>query len=518
MAHNICSSQVPGPGAHTICTKMLRNGLWLLLAWLTPAMAASAAGEDPYDADFDFLGGSYFDDAFAGNSSANGIHRRGDKVAMQANGDIVVAARVSHLNGDGNSRSNLGLVRYTQSGVRKIWNDVQPAYGHYGNQYVIYPNIDDPMTGNISALIATSDKLVVVLNEPKLTGPLLLSQHAYVYVFSNEGQFLSRRALDDDPDQHVMARDAVHFQSDGDHLVVVATKVLMGNTSQILRRFRIQADGQLVPLTDMVSVIDTACDDPTRTCTSRAITVAHRGEGLSPMLYLALAIRNQTPPSDHDITVVRIDMDGVRDPAWDPMNRIWAVSESGGLNDVPVGVVVHTTGSGTVAAPFVDTLYVAAQVDDACMKHGAIVRLNHAGDSATITRFGGHREGGPCPESGWHDTPLGLTMDGDLLAVVGQRDQIALTTEHATHASIAIIDRNNMAFRQLVPLTYQQLNGENRHTALAGIAAAGNERFAVTGWARWRNTGGHGALGGKNVAITTMLAPSRLFSDGFESP
>jgi hypothetical protein len=97
---------------------------------------------DPYVHDPSFLVAKFGLDHFAGSNAAD---FGGWISAPLSNGDIVTVGLVPAW-GAANSSSglwNLGLVRYNAAGMRVSWAN-PGGFGFFGNQYLVYPNVDPP--------------------------------------------------------------------------------------------------------------------------------------------------------------------------------------------------------------------------------------------------------------------------------------------------------------------------------------------------------------------------------------
>jgi hypothetical protein len=168
------------------------------LRWIAAALALvasfHASAQQRYEVDPTFNGGHHFADRFAGSTSAN---YQGRKLVVLANGDTVVAGRVSYgAQTDPAGWLHLGLVRYNASGQRVAWTGPGSSpYFHFNQQYVIYPKNDPsiPATRYRDVLdIAQYNGFLYVLVESDYAPP---TRSVFVLVFRTDGTFVESHTI-----------------------------------------------------------------------------------------------------------------------------------------------------------------------------------------------------------------------------------------------------------------------------------------------------------------------------------
>lgn len=94
-------------------------------------------------------------------ASSNSGAYRGIKAAMLSNGETIVLGSVKI---NTSSPLSFGLTKRAANGSRVAWTGVDPQYGHYSKQYVLYPNTNTsvPPVYSIHDIKVRSDKIYVL--------------------------------------------------------------------------------------------------------------------------------------------------------------------------------------------------------------------------------------------------------------------------------------------------------------------------------------------------------------------
>ncbi|MEO8010395.1 MAG: hypothetical protein ABI650_01995, partial [Dokdonella sp.] len=187
-----------------------RLGIIAAMALVTPhavAQPAAAVARDaesathaPWDTDAVLAIGDYvqspsfnnrrfYVDHFAGPSNADAV---GALAAQLSNGDIVVAGLVPNFQASGTCNNgaamcNVGLVRYTSSGVRIRWPDPN-GFGFFNNNYLIYPNNAASGYQYIRDVKVQNGTIYVLLDVPNASQAGLGRQNTSILTFSENGR------------------------------------------------------------------------------------------------------------------------------------------------------------------------------------------------------------------------------------------------------------------------------------------------------------------------------------------
>lgn len=130
-----------------------------------------------------FNGGRLSLDHFA---SANSADISGGVTAELPGGDIVVAGLVSRNTTTG--LWNLGLVRYSPTGVRRTWTN--PVNGFYFDQYAIYPSSATPKFQYIRDIKVHNGIIYVLVDEQQQNQAGLGRQNVRIVAFRTDGSLL----------------------------------------------------------------------------------------------------------------------------------------------------------------------------------------------------------------------------------------------------------------------------------------------------------------------------------------
>jgi hypothetical protein len=401
------------------CRKRCRNSVFprlasALLGACLPMLAAAAG----YAADPAFNGGRYYADAFASDSSLPDHHYAGSKVARAANGDVVVAALVGEGSVYPELYTAVGLIRYDRAGVRVPWTGPDPATTRHFDNYVFVPGTRD--AASIDDLRIVDDRLVL-LHTQRAIHDLPESSLGWISVLDDGGRLLWSDVLHFSVGSSQGVRGgglAAYADAGGTYVLVAGTQVAAKRPRY--QRFRLETDGALTLLDD-VWLATSACWNEQWRCEATGIAVSQDGPGQPPRIYVSYAFR-AVDGDDADVVVSRIDPHGSGDPAWDPNNVHWNLSDGGSRDDVPVGIAVRRTGAGSPSSPYRDEIFVAARGARTCRPGVGLIRFDHDGGVAGRVLVGGNASNWDCiAGSNSADVPSGLALDADRLVVVGSR-------------------------------------------------------------------------------------------------
>lgn len=502
----------------------------LILAFAT-SFAQAALFDEPYFVDPGFAGGSFTDDAFASNLTDPNKSFVGKKV-VRLNGNIVVAALVKHPTGNqSNNRWNLGLVRYNSTGTQRLtWSNPGASYGHFSNQYVVYPNNTAASISEVVDMLTFNQKIYVLVNDQLFAGSATTVSR--ILVFGADGAFISSTSpfsattstSGDTSNIGGGLASYTDLAASQRNIVVAATRFPPGNGGRgrpVFRRFQLAANGDLATSPGAVDLSTTACGITGSECQVRAIKA---NSLFSPRFYVAYAYRPSTSTLNWDVVVSRVDVNGVRDPAWNTDNSSGNISDGGNFRDWPVGLEVRTPPSSGV---FRDEIYVVAESSRSCQIGVGVLRFNHDGSVVAARLFGGDTSmGQECvSNSRRFDIPRAIVANATgtgttraRLAIVGYTG-ISLVVGPPTNATLTVLDAN-LATRDsrdfLFPLDSANRFGE-RFPALNAVVSDGTGTFTAVGSLTYPSYSDSSPdLRGKSTVTAVRFAPDRIFDDQFE--
>ncbi len=507
-----------------------------------PRDAISITGNQPYAADPSFASGQYIEDAFASTQDQpdNNAFFEGKKVARMGNGDIVVAGLVKKPNGTSpvNGYWNIGLVRYNASGtLRLAWPNPNPAYAHFNNQYVVYPNnTETPNYDGIEAIQVVGDKIVVAASW-RFNGT---DDHdSIILVFGTDGSLKSRTDVGSNSAlaENVggMAAYRVGLPGTGTTSVVVAlTQAIRPSVGGSIgrpkfRRYTLETNGSLTAQTGLVALDTHGCANITHDCRSVGIALTQPNLSLNPSIYVLNRAYVPNGNPGWAITVSKVTHEGIAAPDWTGERFRYYGGYSGGSSNLAYGIAVRTLGLGLPGSPYRDQIFVMSSIERACRDGILVVRLDDAGEAVKSEYFGGNNYASTCglvPDA--EHWPIAIALSGDRLAIAGYaRHTVPLQTggERITYnGAFAVVDITGTSTLDLLdfrdfpfPVSGSQ---DFRHTALRGITPTANGAFVVTGEIRFTDDAWVPPnLRGKTRVGTLGIAPfvvDSIFANGFD--
>lgn len=514
------------PGLATAATaRRLVAGL-VLYAW------ASLAAAQPYVIDSGFNQGGWFLDAFAGSAAQDYAARR---IVRLSDGGSAVAGIVPGTDG----KPALGLVRYSSAGQRQTW--LTPGeFGHYGNQYVIYP-VPFGATEDVRDLVRYGERLFVLAHgwkyrfstqppfEPRFAG-----HSVEVLVFGTDGSFRQRQVIDEDDDVETRRAIAGGIAVYADDLGNIGSPVslvyggtrLDGTTRRpTFRRYSVGGDSTLGDATGLVYP-NPGSGSCIAGCEITALRIGSRpGNGI-PRIYAAGSYFNG---AQWEIAVMQLSASGLPTGSFDGDGlQIVGFNLAGGtLHDYGRALAV-VPGSNSSSGND-DRIYVAADVAVHCGNAAGVIKLR--GDGAPDTGFGPgglgrYYFGGPqVPSGSFCVSPSADAFAHDIavadgkVALAGERkiESIFIGGEMQFDGLLAVMSETGVMQSQDW-YAYRSGGERSRHSVFRGIAASGAESFTVTGEVRYFADAGANA--GHTQYATLRLAPLRdpIFDDGFEQP
>lgn len=376
-------------------------------------------------------------DHFAGPNSADQVGRL---TAQLSNGDRLVVGLVPQF-GQGNSPTgywNLGLVRYNASNQRVPWSG-PGVYGFYGDQYVVYPNTNQPFYKYVRDVKVRNGFIYVLVDEVTNQARTDLGrQDVRIVSFREDGSFASQwRIFGAAPE----AVDHVDFYG--------AQMVVINPTRMIVAATAYDATGPFIAVTrlEILSNGAVSLDDDWgfgyggEGSLNRWITyfppVSFCGGGgaagrCDVTAYYASVQNGFSVPTDFyvqgsvhvngndwDVMTAKISSDNGTLKAeyggtgW---GRVWFDDPGSSKKDIAAGIYVYQ-----------DEVYVAAQVARKCQDGIGVAKLNGA-SGGLVTAFGGTGKvvfGGQgsnapvCIGGNNRDVPLAVSATGGRIGVVG---------------------------------------------------------------------------------------------------
>lgn len=529
----------PSVMSDSITTVPLRRTAHFLVAaaLLAPAFAFGAGAADkpdaeplavPFDVDgtpitdnyaYDptFNGSGYYRDRFSGPSSNDYLGRR---IARLEDGSYVTAGIVPR---PGQSApTQVGLVHYSASGQRLAWNSVNPAYGEFGNQYIVYPqgNGGQP-TGNftdVARIEAYDGNLYVLANETD--GSYV---HPIMLTFTYDGFFRGWGTFFPGGDAR---KPGVGFAIDKGvkTITVLGSDPNNGSYNQLwMSRYTINADGSLggdssFPFT-FFSLDSSFCDGSAVLgghCPLQPVAITTAGTRLifPPLAagFYVAATRTYSSSGDMDPCVIAFNANGsVRTSFSDDGVRCISFDDGGNLADRAVAIARSTTY--TIAGAVQDHVYVAASVARSVLPGIGVAALDGSGNSTFPNGpivFGGCGGGqGDCNFVNVENTPLAMTVQDGQLGIVGWYrgyNDAAHTDIRFNYPLFALVDATDATVRNLA--NYNLLSGD---ATFFDVVGDGGGRFVMAGDARVYDEGN------KLTYLTARLQPNDvIFHDGFE--
>lgn len=526
---------VPGAG-QAVGRRHGPAGLWVLvlLAWLASAVAQAQV---PYAADPDFNNGQYFLDEFWSNPTAANNYFEGKKVARLDNGDIVVAALVK--NPDANQTNgywNIGLVRYNATGTQRVLWPNGGSYAHVNGNYIVYPKTNTARYTRIQDVVAWGDKILVAVG---FRDPASNNDTVQILVFGTDGSFKSLTTPFGDfpsfPNEYPGGMAVYRTIPGGVSVVVVAHRAVSGvGWRPLFTRYELNANGTLTSQTGIVHLNTHWCSDTTRQCAPVGIALAPRSltASFAPAIYVVNQALNA---GVWGYTVTRVDENGVEDDDWAINFRSHISDGATPAHSPAYAIEVRTTGLGIPSSPYRHEIFVAAEVKRGCGNGVVVAKYDH--ENSTLfqinTVFGGKAENDAACGTGVNveHWPVDMALNGNRLAVVGYGrytlpDQGGGPDHVDYHGFTAVLDASAVGSVPLLDFRNYSYPisgaGTFRHTALWGVTPTTDNKFVVTGDARYppNDTSVPINLRGKNAVATLGIAPEgdddTIFRDGFD--
>lgn len=391
--------------------------------WDSDAMLAIG----DYVASPSFNNRRYYIDHFAGPTTADAV---GGVVAELSNGDLVVAGLVPNFQASGTCNNgtamcNVGLVRYTRSGVRVAWPDPN-GFGFFGNNYLIYPNNAASGYQYIRDVKVQNGTIYVLLDTRNSSQAGLGRQNVNILMFFESGRprglisVFGQSGGGSDTEDFYGAQ--MTFTGPG-RLIVAATDY--DGASSYLAASRLVVDG-VGTLNQDPTWGSAYAGGPNRIIRYPANVPYTVGYATTPVgfsgqndFYVAGSFE---PQGDSDVLVLKISsVTGSYKP------------EFGGNGFVGVDFArPNSSGDDFAGGLYVyrDDVYVAAQVDEQCLESAALAKLDGT-TGGLVSAFGSGGKvvfGGfdtPCNSFRVGATPFAITATGGRIGVAGVQHSLS---------------------------------------------------------------------------------------------
>ena len=517
---------VPNPTHHRSFSSGFRSTSLSCLVLAFAAFTSLVTAPRIARADFSFdpaYNTNYFIDAFA-TGEGGGAFRYGYRLTTLANGDIVVAGQMRFPNDPlGAEFSNVGLVRYGPSGLRKTWTGPAGPYSWFNQQYVVYPNAANGSSGdsriNFVADVAQADGKIYVLVERTYEFAPFDADTA-VLVFNDDGSFREQRlVLGSSSSERAVALDV---RETGISSKPVAVTVLgrFDFSDFTVAKFIEAADGFLatdfsfnsgLPLT---ITLPPCSSDPV--CVISPVDIARPdrlfGLDAEPIYILGTAFLGG---SDTDMVVIKILANGTIDTSWGINGQRFIAFDQPGssLSDQASALVVSST---TAHSGFDDTVWVAGTVSRSCKPGIGVTKLQpngqfdltFGGNGRVV--YGGSTETGSICELDAALDASDMTLQEGELAVSGSTSALDQGGIQRRDGALLRVGANSATQRGLVGLPLLQNGNRVGDSYAYGIANAGSGRYLVSGFGEWP-----GVFNSLYLSARLWLA-DRIFANSFE--
>lgn len=500
---------------------------------------------EAYIADRTFNGGLYFADAFAGSPSRDYL---GQKIIRLENGDVIVAGVVP-ASGGGTNLLNLGLVRYNAAGVRVAWTN-PGAFGVFGNQYVVFPNTNDPLAFEQVVNVLDMKRLgnrIFLLTDKKYPGS---DGDSRVLVFGTDGSYLAQTTVFGTTLDEYAGGLLVYEESPESVRIMVVGSTFNAVWRPTFRSGIVAANGTIVFAPIVYPNPANYC--PTnRGCILRSIAAGGALQAGPPTrFYLAGSRQSAIPDNGNwDYLVMSVRENGGPNVDFNASGVQTVAFDRGRDNydDARSIVVRPDFYSGVVNGH--DDIYVVGNVNQACRAGIGIAKVKQYGEldpqfgdelSPGGARSGLLVVGGSSALGGTNcfarETEVGAdaalsgsgfgTLDGYLTGKLAVAGYLSIDNAAGCSGNCAE-DRYEAVLYVFKSLDGTQLSANyypfasvpgginsTRHTALFGLTASGDFTFTATGSARFFQT----AIGqpqGKNQYVTMRFRNNTIFRDSF---
>lgn len=503
--------------------------LGVMAFWLAQAPQAYAIDTDPFVPDLSFNGGVVIEDRFAATSNSTSMSAA--RAVRLENGDIVVAGLVHEAYSSAvGAPTNVGLVRYGPGGARTPWSNPTPAYSHFFNMYVEYPNSVSGTFGAVRDVAAIAGFIFVLAD---IGDPFYISADVdvQVLVFGEDGSFVGNY----DAFNTGLYEDGVGLVP---YLVpncngVISCPMLIavanyreggvsGNFKITAKRFSMGNSGPPSFTPNGTLIVDTTfgpygngandyvptdCHDSLNGCslTARAVA-AVRTNSANPTLYVgAIVVDN-----GQDTAVVGIDggtgvmLSDFGIGGFEHFDLATAYAEYNGRSSDGAVAIAATTFVGRGS----DEVYVVSSVQTGCSYGVGVVKLrgiagtvDGAFGTGGVAYYGGYDDS-VCPDYPQGTEPSAVAIQGNRLAIAGVQEyefEVAIV-----RASDGVIMDNRTQHPMSGGTQWLEYDG-----GWADIVGNGNGAFVLTGTLLdpVNNVGLFG---------TTQIASDRFFAGTFE--
>lgn len=480
---------------------------------VSPSAMGAAA---PYFADPGFNGGFYKVDFTEKFSAAVGR-----KIARLSNGDVIVAGVTSAFLGVASPPYNLGLVRYNSSGQRVAWTN-PGSFGFINNNYVIYPNSNDPNNAlavkEVVDIKVVEDRLFVLVDHRI---PSSGDINSSIYVFRTDGSILRSQVVLGSSFSEYSGAMIISESNTVPPItsIVVTASTFNGVWRPTLIRGIINADSSITFGAPTFPNPGNYC--PTnRGCILRDIARSERTDGSGPTFYLAGTRQSNIPDNGAwDFLVMKISAIGLPVTSFGGSGVTTVAFDDGPTKyDDANSIAVKTNGIGLAQH---DQIYVSGFVNRVCNDGVGVAKLKDDGSLDTsfgISVTGKLIVGGGSPSAGVTCAQLpppailatygtGIALSGDKLAIAGYT---TMSPGGESDSRVAVIDTVTGNIDSFQPYVFNSTVSGARlgQSAFWGIAESGNGTFTMSGTVQ--QTGSVQQYG------TLRVRGDRIFANGFE--
>ena len=518
---------VPCPINHRYFPTGLKSTTWKCLALALALFASTFTAARTARADFDFdpaYNPNYTIDAFA-TSDGSGAYRLGYKLATLPDGDSVVAG-IMRFPGDPLEPlfSNLGLVRYDSTGIRRTWSAPIGPYSWFNSQYVAYPNKANGSTGderitNVADVAYADGKIYVLTARWYDFAPF--DSDVVVLVFNDDGSFRERVLVMGSPSEEFAI--ALDVRETGIPSLPVAVTVLAQRdyTEFLIAKLNETSSGNLeydsafnggAPMT---ITLPPCSSGPTCSVIPSDVVRPDRlfGFDQEPIYLLGTAYLNGT---DTDMLVVKLLANGTMDTGWG-INGLRFIAFDQPGSDLSDGARALEVSSVGAHSGFDDTLWVAGTVNRSCKPGIGVAKLQpngqfdfSFGNNGRVVHGGSTETGSVCEFDAALEARDMTLQDGEL-AVAGTTSALDQGETLRTDGVLLRVGANSATLRDLVGLPLLQNGSRVGNSYVYGIANAGAGRYLISGDGEWT-----GVL--ESLYLTARLwFADRIFANSFEA-
>jgi len=469
-------------------------------------LAPLGIGGNDYDYDPSFAGSGVYLDRFSGTPG----YYEGRKIVRLADGSVVSAGMVVF---DG--AYQLGLVRYSPSGRREAWPQVDAGYSRYNGEYVVFPNAAgvDPKIVGVAGIKAYHGNLYVVATQTYRADNGLDKYQVAIIVFNQQGQFRGWWFIRIDDDVYNGAI-AVDMSSSG-RMTLLASNSAGGLYTRFwTARYTMDANdlpdldesfGNGGASTFELPTSVSGCPDAALGghCPISGVDLKHEAGlivHLEPAFYVAFT-KKYDNNGDHDPCVAAFGGGGQLLTGFNSTGvRCYPFDDADSNHDdeaVALDTDFHAVGG--FPPTYVQDIYVLASISRQYSSGTGLLRLDSSG--APVNQFAGTGKllwggcGSGCNVNLGNDIPLAFARNGSNLGVVGHWkpslvDQPELSIVDALDGTIRNFEVHAIA------------SGDANYNDVVGDRLG----FTATGWAR-------DGAGSSKMFVTARLIPSFIADD-----